>query len=94
MDVSQKIDAQTKARLNSLQIECQVLKNLLTEKDAALQELVKQILTSLTPNPTMYAFKINPSKDQWELELRPDALVIPGMNPVLNRAARRAIGKN
>ncbi len=91
MDVSQKIDAQTKARLTNLNIECQVLNNLLKEKNAVMQELVKQVLSSLTVNPTQYALKINPSQDIWDLQLRPEALLVPGNLNLPNREARRAL---
>ena len=89
MDVSEKIDPRMKARLSNLQIECQVLKNLLAERDAALQSVVKEVLTSLTPNPTQYRLRMNPAKGEWELQLRPDMLVLP--NQGLNRAERRLL---
>lgn len=89
MDVSQKIDAQTKTKLNHLYLECQVLRTLLREREDASQEALKLVMVNLGAAPSRYGLKVDFAKDSWNLELRPEALIIP------NRSERRAeIRKN
>ncbi len=88
MDVSQKISPETKKTISSLNIECQVLQNLLKERQMAMQKLFAETLVLLGAQPTLYQLKADIAKDIWTLELKPDALVMP------NRAERRTIGKN
>lgn len=84
MDIKDKISPEDKQQIGSLAIECQVLNNLLQQKNAIFQEKGKEILAKNGLSPERYALKFNPSQDLWEAELKQGALILP------NREMRRA----
>lgn len=77
MDVSDKIDAQTKQRIRNYQLECRVLQKLLKEREAIFAQELEKLLTTLNVSPTLYGLGFNFAKDEWRLELKPDMLVVP-----------------
>ena len=95
MRVTDQISQENKNSLRNLNVELQVLKNLVQERQTMFTEVVREVLTSLTPNPTHYSLRQDSATGEWELELRPETLVLPGQDAAhLNRAARRQLGKN
>ncbi len=89
MDVSGKIDKETKATLRDLNLECQVLRNLLVQREAMLKEVLAETFNKLDASPNLYVLKIDAVRDLWELQLKPSALLVP--NVAINEAVRRTM---
>lgn len=87
MDIKDKITPEEKQQIGGLVIECQVLNNLLQERNAMLESKVKEILTKNGISPQLYNLIFNPSQDLWRAELKEEALIIP------NQETRRAVEK-
>lgn len=91
MDVSDKIPADVRGKLASLNIEGQVLGNLLKERQDAMKNLISQTISQLTVNPSQYSLVTN-FGEKWELHLNGNALTLRPTQ--LNRAERRALARN
>ncbi len=85
MDIKDKLTEQDKQQLGCLALECQVLSNLLKERQVAIENKAKEILAKNGLSPELYALKFNPNQDLWEADLKEGALIVP------NRETRRAI---
>ena len=95
MNVTDRISQEHKAQMRNLNIELQVLKNLVQERQVLFDKVVKEVLLSLTANPTQYVLRLEAKTGEWELQLRPDVIIMPGAESgQLNRATRRALSKN
>lgn len=75
MDIKNQIGAEDKQLLGKLLIESQVLNQLLGERKMMFKNQADQVLKKVCKNPEMYNFHLNPSKDIWELELKPELQV-------------------
>ena len=88
MDIKDKLTEQDKAQLQGISLECQVLNNLLKERQAILENKAQEVLAKAGLSPKMYGLRFNPSKDTWEAELKEGAIILPGQE-VQSRAQRR-----
>ena len=79
--------------MQNLILECQVLEHILKERQAAMEGLTKQLMPKLTISPELYVLKVNFQKDEWLLELKQGALIVPGSLP-MNREQKRALRNN
>jgi hypothetical protein len=87
MDIKDKLTEQDKQILGSLALECELLDNLLKERQTIMQNKAKEILAKNGLSPTLYGLTFNPSQGLWEANLKEGALIVP------NRETRRA-GRN
>jgi hypothetical protein len=88
MDIKDKLTQEEKHQMANLFLECQVLGNLLKERNASLENKAKEILAFNGLSPQTYNLKFNPGQNLWEAELKHLALIVP------NRDSVRAIDKN
>jgi len=77
MDISQKVNQETKDRIRNLVVESQVLQSLLNERKGMLQAEMQSVIKENTKSPQLYILECNPDKDIWDLKLKPEALSIP-----------------
>ena len=92
MNVSDKIDPQTKAMMQNVILEIQVLQNLLKEREGIREGLIRDLLPKFTVSPELYVLKVNFKTDEWLLELKAGILTVP--NIAMNREQRRAVKNN
>ncbi len=85
MDIKDKVSPEDKQQMRSLALECQLLANLLNERNAMAENKAQEILAKNALSPQTYNLKFNLKKDLWEAILKEGALIIP------NRETRRAI---
>lgn len=81
MDVKEKLSNEEKQAFENLRIESLVLQKLAGEKGMQAQGLFKQVMERLGYNPAMYGLEFNFVQDSWQIKLRPDAIVVPGVMP-------------
>ena len=81
IDIKDKLTAQEKQAFENLRVETQVLQNLLNERRGFAQQFLEDILQKLGYNTMLYGFEFNFGQNKWEIQLRPDAIVLPGVNP-------------
>jgi hypothetical protein len=87
MDIKDKVSPEDKQQMIGLIMECQMLTNLLRERNALAENKANEILAKNALSPNTYALSVNPKQDSWEANLKEGALVLP------NRETRRA-GRN
>lgn len=80
IDIKDKLTVQEKQAFEGLRIETTVLENLLNERHKIMMELLTITFRKLGYDVKLYGLEFNASQDRWEIKLRPDALVMPGMN--------------
>ena len=85
MDIKDKLTLEDKQQMAGLTLECQVLSNLLKQRNAMFQDKIKEILTKLNLSPELYGLKFNQGQDLWEAVLLEGALIVP------NRETRREL---
>ncbi len=81
IDVKDKISDKDKKELSGLFLECQVLENILKERQGILQGLVHKVTLAITPHPELYVLHSNTSKNEWDLKLKQGGLIVPGQLP-------------
>lgn len=77
MSIKLEVREEDKAQMANLMTECQVLRNLLKERQAALENKAREILTTNALSPELYALKFNLGQNLWEAELKQGGLVLP-----------------
>ena len=78
MDIRDRLNPQLKKEIHDLMLECQVLENLLKERQMRVKAKGAEILERAGLSPVLYGLYLNPAKDIWEASLNEKVISLPG----------------
>lgn len=77
MNIKVEVKKEDKVQMADLVTECQVLSNLLKERQATFVSKAEEILTTNALSPKLYLLKFNIGQDVWEAEPKQGGIVLP-----------------
>lgn len=87
IDIKDKLTDEDKGTFESLKLEILVLENLVKERRVILTSHLETCMLKAGFNPKQYGLNFNFKEDKWQVQLRPDALALPGQNRAQRRQA-------
>lgn len=79
IDIKDKVTPVEKMQLQNVNLEVAVLKHLLEERQNLLQALGRALLERLHFPPQVYNLVASPRQNKWEVQVKPDNLLLPGV---------------
>jgi hypothetical protein len=89
IDIKDKLKTEDKQILSNLVLESKVLETLLQERRNILSSEIKRIMAANKIDSKIYNLHVNPTKDVWELVMKPELMApvahLPNIKEIIKR---------